>query len=46
LARERRTARVEPVYIDGKEYLLYKAPKPNVGIIRATTADELDNLSM
>jgi len=46
LARERRTARVELVYIDGREYLLYKAPKPNVGIIRATTADELGNLSM
>jgi len=46
LARERRTARVELVYIDGREYLLYEAPKPNVGIIRARSADELGNLSM
>jgi len=37
---------VELVYIEGREYLLYNAPKPNVGIIRAATADELGNLSM
>jgi len=29
-----------------KGVLAIKAPKPNVGIIRATTADELDSLSM
>jgi propionate CoA-transferase (EC 2.8.3.1) len=46
LARERRTVVVEHVSIDGSEYLLYKAPKPNVALIRATTADEIGNLSM
>jgi acyl CoA:acetate/3-ketoacid CoA transferase len=46
LARERKTAVVEHVWIDGREYLLYKAPKPNVALIRATTADEIGNLSM
>jgi acyl CoA:acetate/3-ketoacid CoA transferase len=46
LARERKTAVVEHVRIDGREYLLYKAPKPNVALIRATTADEMGNLSM
>jgi len=46
LARERKTAVVEHVKIDGREYLLYKAPKPSVALIRATTADEIGNLSM
>jgi len=32
--------------IDGEEYLLYQAPKPNYALIRATTADESGNLSM
>lgn len=31
--------------VDGEEYLFYPAIKPNVAIIRATTADELGNLS-
>ncbi|ABL87442.1 propionate CoA-transferase [Pyrobaculum islandicum DSM 4184] len=46
LARERKTVRIDLVEIDGREYLLYKAPKPNVALIRATTADEIGNLSM
>lgn len=46
LARGRKTAVVEHVRIDGREYLLYKAPKPDVALIRATTADEIGNLSM
>lgn len=46
LAKERRTAEVEVVEIGGREYLLYKAPKPNAALVRATTADELGNLGM
>lgn len=46
LAREKKTVTVEVVDVGGREYLLYKAPKPTVGVIRATTADEIGNLSM
>ncbi|MEM0037202.1 MAG: CoA-transferase [Candidatus Korarchaeum sp.] len=46
LARERRTCSSKLVEIDGKEYLLYQAPKPDVALIRATTSDERGNLSM
>ncbi|MEM0462614.1 MAG: CoA-transferase [Pyrobaculum sp.] len=46
LAKERKTVTIELVEMGGREYLLYKAPKPNVGLIRATTADEIGNLSM
>jgi acyl CoA:acetate/3-ketoacid CoA transferase len=46
LAREKRTCTNSLIEIDGKEYLIYKAPKPNVALIRATTSDELGNLSM
>jgi acyl CoA:acetate/3-ketoacid CoA transferase len=37
---------VEHVWIDGREYLLYKESKPNVALIRATAADEIGDLSM
>ena len=46
LARERRTARVELVSVGGEEYLLYRAPKPNVALVRGSTADEIGNLTM
>ncbi|RDD53064.1 MAG: acyl CoA:acetate/3-ketoacid CoA transferase, partial [Candidatus Korarchaeota archaeon NZ13-K] len=46
LARERRTCRSEVIEIGGREYLLYSAPKPDAALIRATTSDELGNLSM
>lgn len=46
LARERRTAKVEIVSVGGEEYLLYKAPKPNVALVRGSTADEIGNLTM
>lgn len=46
LARERKTCRVDIVVIDGKEYLFYRAPKPNVALIRGTTADEMGNITM
>lgn len=37
---------VRVMEIDGSEYLFYKAPKINVALIRATTADENGNLTM
>jgi len=46
LAKERRTCKVDLITIDGVEYLLYRAPKPNVALIRGTTADEMGNISM
>ncbi len=46
LARERKTCKNTVIEIDGKEYLLYQAPKPNVGFIRGTTADEMGNMTM
>ena len=37
---------VELLDICGEEYLLYKTPKLDIGLIRGTTADELGNISM
>ena len=46
LSREKMTARVELLEINGEEYLLYTAPKPEVALIRGSTADEKGNLTM
>lgn len=46
LAEERKTCRVDLVTLDGEEYLLYRCPKPNIALIRGTTADEIGNISM
>jgi len=46
LAKERRTCRVDVISLDGVEYLFYRAPKPNVALIRGTTADEMGNITM
>ncbi len=46
LARRRGECVVRLVEISGDEYLLYAAPKPDVGLVRGTTADELGNLSL
>lgn len=35
----------ELMVIDGEEYLFYKSPKPNVSIIRGTTADKNGNIT-
>lgn len=45
LAEERKTCRVDLIVLDD-EYLLYRCPKPNVALIRGTTADEVGNVSM
>jgi propionate CoA-transferase len=37
---------VELVDISGEEFLLYKTPKLNIGLIRGTTADENGNISL
>jgi propionate CoA-transferase len=37
---------VELLTIDGQEYLLYKMPKLDIGLIRGTTADENGNITM
>lgn len=36
----------ELVTINGEEFLLYRAPKPDVSMIRGTTADEIGNITM
>ncbi|MFN7105998.1 MAG: CoA-transferase, partial [Pyrobaculum sp.] len=37
LARERQSVSVGLVELGGREYLFYRAPKPNVALVRATT---------
>lgn len=37
---------VELIEIDGKEFLKYKVPTYNIGIIRGTTSDEFGNITM
>lgn len=46
LARKVGRINVENIVIHGNEYLLISAPKPNVALIRGTTADEMGNISM
>jgi propionate CoA-transferase len=45
-ASKRKSCKISIVSIEGEEYLLYQAPKPDYALIRATTADEIGNLSM
>ncbi len=45
LARKKKRCRIEVVKIQGEEYLLYQAPKPNIAFIRGTTADEIGNIT-
>ena len=40
------SCKISVINIGEEEYLLYQAPKPEYAIIRATTADEIGNLSM
>ncbi|MGC9071226.1 MAG: acyl CoA:acetate/3-ketoacid CoA transferase [Acidilobus sp.] len=46
MAKEKRAVRVQLLDINGKEYLLYTAPKPRFALIRGSTADEIGNLSL
>ena len=46
LAKKRNTCTVRAIKLDGQEYLLYEAPKPNVSLIRGTTADRRSNITM
>ncbi|MFP3241515.1 MAG: CoA-transferase [Caldisphaera sp.] len=41
-----RRVKVHLIKIDSQEYLLYTAPKPQFGLLRGTTADEMGNLSL
>lgn len=45
-AEKKMSCKISIVTIEGEEYLLYQAPKPDYALIRATTADEIGNLSM
>jgi len=45
LAKKKKRCKIEVINIQGKEYLLYQAPKPTVALIRGTTADELGNIT-
>ncbi len=46
IAEKKMSCKISIVNIEGEEYLLYHAPKPDYALIRATTADEIGNLSM
>ncbi len=45
-AKKARRATAEVINVGGEEYLLYRAPKPEVALIRGSTADEIGNLTM
>ena len=46
LGKKNASCKVSVLNIDGSEWLLYQAPKPNYSFIRASTSDETGNLSM
>jgi acyl CoA:acetate/3-ketoacid CoA transferase len=46
LARRKDSCHVSIIDIDGEDYLLYQAPKPNYAMIRASVSDEMGNLSL
>lgn len=46
LASRKMSCKINIIDIDNEDYLLYRAPKPDYALIRATTADESGNLSM
>ena len=46
LAKRKASCHVRVIDIDGEDYLLYQAPKPNYAMIRASVSDEIGNLSL
>ena len=46
LAKRNASCHVSVIDIDGEDYLLYRAPKPNYAMIRASVSDENGNLSL
>jgi acyl CoA:acetate/3-ketoacid CoA transferase len=46
MASKKKSCKIDIINIENEEYLLYRAPKPEYALIRATTADESGNLSM
>ena len=46
LAKRNASCHVRVIDIDGEDYLLYQAPKPNYAMIRASVSDEIGNLSL
>ena len=46
IAREKRTCKVDIIKLDGEEFLIYSAPKPDVSMIRGTTADDIGNITL
>jgi acyl CoA:acetate/3-ketoacid CoA transferase len=46
LAKKNASCHVSVIDIDGEDYLLYQAPKPNYAMIRASVSDEIGNLSL
>lgn len=46
MASRKLSCKINIINIENEDYLLYRAPKPDYALIRATTADESGNLSM
>jgi acyl CoA:acetate/3-ketoacid CoA transferase len=46
MASRKLSCKINIINIENQDYLLYRAPKPDYALIRATTADESGNLSM
>ena len=46
MASRKSSCKIDIINIENEDYLLYRAPKPDYALIRATTADESGNLSM
>ncbi|RPJ25988.1 MAG: acyl CoA:acetate/3-ketoacid CoA transferase [Nitrosopumilales archaeon] len=46
MASRKMSCKINIINIESEDYLLYRAPKPDYALIRATTADESGNLSM